>query len=255
MNFLPDNYEAPKTTNYYFKLQDGENKIRILSKPIIGWEDWDNNKPVRFTLDNKPTFSIDPDKPVKHFWAFIVYNYCENEIQVMQVTQATIRNAIEALCKDTDWGAPFFYDIKIHKTGEKVNTKYTVNPTPHKPLEPYITKAFYARRCCLEAMFQNLDPFALDYKHYTELASSENIIEKPSNGIAQKDLDELTDMFEKCDPVYKKELLDSLKNMPTPVQSIKDIPATLYDRIKKAIQINYNKYQALMNQQQLFEVF
>jgi len=261
MNFLPDNYEAPKTSNYYLKIQNGENKIRILSKPIIGWEDWDNNKPVRFTLENKPEQSINPEKPVKHFWAFIVYNYNEGEIQIMQVTQATIRKAIEELCKDSDWGAPFFYDIKIHKSGEKVNTKYVVNPVPHKTIDPYIVQAFHARKCCLEAMFQNLDPFALDYKCYTECEATKEIvkvlssIQPCSNGIAKKDLDELNEMLNKCDPIYKKELMESLKNMPTPVQNICDIPATLYERVKKAIQINYNKYQSLMNQQELFEVF
>lgn len=103
MNFLPENYTTPKTSNSYMKLQDGENKFRILSSPIIGWEDWLDKKPVRFRFNEKPNKSIDPKKPLRHFWAFIVWNYMEEKIQILQVTQATIRNCIEALCKDTDW--------------------------------------------------------------------------------------------------------------------------------------------------------
>ena len=32
---LPTDYEAPKTVSNYLKLQDGANKFRIMSSPIV----------------------------------------------------------------------------------------------------------------------------------------------------------------------------------------------------------------------------
>ena len=37
MDFLPDNYEAPQGGGGYMKFQKGDNKFRIVGKPIIGW--------------------------------------------------------------------------------------------------------------------------------------------------------------------------------------------------------------------------
>jgi hypothetical protein len=175
MNFLPDNYEAPKpVSQLYLKLQDGENRIRILSRPIVGWEDWSaDKKPIRFQMNEKPAKSFDPSKPMKHFWAFIVWNVNEEQIQIMQITQATIRSSLESLSKDKDWGSPFEYDVKINKKGEKMETEYTVNPAPHKPVSQEILKAFKDRPIQLEALFQNLDPFATTYTYYTPLMSDE----------------------------------------------------------------------------------
>ncbi len=91
MSFLPENYESPKQSGQYMKLADGDNRIRILTRPVMGWEDWQDKSPVRFAFDNKPLKSIDPKKPIRHFWAFVVYNYNEQKIQILNITQATIR--------------------------------------------------------------------------------------------------------------------------------------------------------------------
>lgn len=170
MTFLPENYEAPRGPSYYMKLVEGENRVRILSAAVMGWEDWYEKKPIRFRMNEKPNKSLDPKKPVKHFWAFIVFNYNEEEIQVMHITQATVRRVLTSLCADTDWGDPYFYDIKINKTGEGVDTEYTVNPVPHKALDPYIVQCFNNRRCNLDALFTNEDPFAAVWDSYTPLA-------------------------------------------------------------------------------------
>ena len=169
-NFLPADYQEPKISNCYMKLQDGENRFRILSKPILGWEDWDNKKPVRFRMDEKPEKPIDPEKPLRHFWAFIIYNYRESQVQIMEITQATIRKQITALCNDRDWGAPYHYDLKIIRSGESMSTEYTVNPIPHKPIDNAIIDAFDNRKCNLEALFTGDDPFSQEWKYYTPLA-------------------------------------------------------------------------------------
>lgn len=161
-NFLPDNYKVPGTGGNYVKLEQGETKIRILSSPLLGWEDWDNKKPVRFPIDHKPQ-PIDPEKPIKHFWAMIVWNYNIEQIQVFCVTQKTIQNAITAYAKDPDWDSPLKYDIKIMREGEGFDTEYSVIALPHKEVNAKIKKAFMDKPCQLEALFCNADPFDISW--------------------------------------------------------------------------------------------
>src|SRR3990167_3551310 len=97
--WLPSDYEAPKGESNYLKFQKGENRFRILSSPIIGWEDWENKKPLRFTMGAKPDKPIDPACPIKHFWAMIIWNYTLNKIQILEITQKSIQGAIQQLAK------------------------------------------------------------------------------------------------------------------------------------------------------------
>jgi len=165
--FLPETYVAPRSNGSYTKLNNGTNKIRILSAPVLGWEDWVDNSPIRYKMDEKPSTWYDASRPGKHFWSMIIWNYQEERIQIFHVTQGSIRKYIEDLSKDSDWGAPFFYDIKITREGEGLKTKYTVNPLPHKNIDPIIEKAFKDNPCNLEALFDSADPFGL-WETYTE---------------------------------------------------------------------------------------
>lgn len=166
-DFLPDDYEAPEGGGNFMKLQDGENKIRILSKPVVGWLDWKDKKPYRFTMKNKPDKPMEKG-PIKHFWAFVVWNYNAEAIQILEITQQTIQGAITALSKDEDWGAPFAYDLKISKKGKDLDTKYTVTPAPKKPIPDAISKAGLEKPCYLEAIFSGQDPWVVTDKS-TEL--------------------------------------------------------------------------------------
>lgn len=244
MKFLPEDYQAPKNSNNYMKLQDGENKIRILSQPIFGWEDWVDNKPVRFRMDQKPAKANDPKKPIRHFWAFIVWNYNEERIQILQLTQATIRNNIEALCKDEDWGEPYFYDLKIIRKGEGVDTEYMVNPLPHKAIAPKIIEEFNALPCYLEALFENADPFSIEDGKITE-----GIFEKKesvSTTVTSAQAKELEEIFSSCDPTYLSKVLTTIRKSGTDIDGIHDIPATLFERIKNAALKKAHEYEKEM---------
>jgi hypothetical protein len=167
-DFLPEGYEQPESGGNYMKLQDGENKIRILSKPIVGWMDWKDKKPYRFTMKNKPEKPMDKN-PIKHFWAFIVWNYNEQAVQLLEVTQQTIQTAITNLSKDEEWGAPFYYDLKITKKGKDLDTRYSVTPSPKKDLPDDIKKAALDKPCYLEALFTGADPWVVTTEQ-TELS-------------------------------------------------------------------------------------
>lgn len=172
MTFLPPEYKSPSNNTRYMKLQEGENKFRILTQPILGWEDWNDKSPIRYRFDQKPEHSIDPLKPAKHFWAFAVFNYSTETVQILFLTQASVRNAIEALSRDEEWGAPYYYDIKVTKTGKDKLTKYSVSPSPHKELSPYIVECFNECPCWLDVLYSNGDPFSPGYREYTPLAIS-----------------------------------------------------------------------------------
>lgn len=160
MDFLPDNYETPATNSNYLKFATGETRFRIVSKPIIGWLDWKDNKPMRFPMNAKPEKPVNPAKPIRHFWAMIVWNYAMNSAQILEITQATIQKAIEKHSKDADWGAPFEYDFKVTKKGTtKDDTEYSVIATPKKSLPDDVIKTLLATKICLNELFTGNDPF------------------------------------------------------------------------------------------------
>jgi len=163
MTFLPVDYETPKASNEsYFKLNKGENKVRILSSAVVGWEDWTTDappKPVRFRMNQKPDRPMDPNRRIKHFWACVIWDYSSQKISIWQITQASIQSAIAALVKDEDWGDPKGYDLKITRKGDGMETEYFVSPIPHKPAAPEILEQYQSNPINLEGLFDGEDPF------------------------------------------------------------------------------------------------
>jgi len=248
MNFLPENYVAPKSSNFYMKIQEGENRVRILTRPVLGWEDWQDKKPIRFTFDNKPAKAIDPKKPIKHFWAFIVYNCVEDQIQIIHITQASIRKSIEALCNDKDWGVPYTYDIKIKKTGEGMNTEYSVNPVPHKPIDPAIIAAFKERPCNLESLFTGEDPFTtttptpLGLEDTNVVPKSAKIQEMPKKTISDEQARDLLAVMGQCDLPYNEKIWETLKK--SGILNVYQIPIETYQKMYPAVKKHRDEYQA-----------
>lgn len=233
--FLPPDYQPPETANdSYMKLEDGENLIRILSSPVLGWEDWDENKhPVRFKFDKKPDKSICEARPIRHSWSFIVWNYNKKKIQILHICQATIRNAICYLCNNEKWGNPCNYDIFIDRKGIGQRTKYQVSPRPKEPLSEYIMEEFYRKPCNLEALFTGGDPFAVHWKNYTP-AAFEKI---PSN---KQDINSKIEHINK-DPVNLAESLS--KEQIKEIEGLIDLD--LYPQ--EAVEILQSHYKCDLN--------
>lgn len=147
------------------KFQDGENRFRILASPILGYEWWEtqkdgSRKPVRVNMTTKIDLSTveDPDQ-VKHFWAMPVWNYNEEKVQILEITQKSIQKVIRALARDMDWGSPINYDLVVTKTGQKLETEYTLQPKPAKKLDEGIVKLFQDMKINLDALYKGEDPF------------------------------------------------------------------------------------------------
>ena len=153
-----DEYKVPSSEGKYSRLQEGENRFRILSEPLTGWLLWEDKKPTRFPIDKKP-LCVDKDNPVKHIWDLIVWSYDQEAIQILELHQATVKKRLLELANDEDWGDPTGYDIKISKTGAGKETKYSVTAVPHKKVAPEILDALNKTPINLAALFDGGDPF------------------------------------------------------------------------------------------------
>ena len=146
----------------FYKFDDGQNKVRILSDPVMGWLYWTSQgKPVRLYEEpqQKPSDMREGDK-IKFFWAFSVWSYRDGKVQVLEITQSSIREQMQDLILNEDWGDPKGYDLTVTKKGEKLDTEYTVQPSPQKVLTMEQVKAYREARVNLEALFAGGDPFA-----------------------------------------------------------------------------------------------
>jgi hypothetical protein len=162
-DFLPNDYEVPQKNGNYMKFKDGENRFRVLTSPILGYEWWEQDgetrKPVRVRMNDRITVTEESEK-AKHFWAMPVFNYNESAIQILEITQATIQKAIKALAKDKDWGSPLGYDLVVTRSGKELNTEYTVQPKPAKELDKTVAEKFKQTTINLEALYDGEDPFS-----------------------------------------------------------------------------------------------
>lgn len=67
-------------------------------------------------------------------------------VQILEVTQATIQSAIANLVSSQEWGNPREYDITVTRKGSKLDTEYTVQPSPHKTLSEDIKREFESKK-------------------------------------------------------------------------------------------------------------
>ena len=166
MSFLPNTYDKIPTNSDYMKLVEGDNNIRVLSSAVVGFEYWNTeNKPVRsregwdyIPADCKA--EKDGSYKINHFWAFVVWNYDEKRVQLLEITQKKIMKQMKAFIDNPRWGDPKNYDITITKSGSGFDTEYIVQPNPPiADADPKILEAFSKKPVNLEGLFDGTDPF------------------------------------------------------------------------------------------------
>lgn len=114
------------------KLEQGENRMRILTKPIPGYVWWPegSNKPERA---HGPTDIPTGVKDAKYFWFLTIA--INGEVKFLELKQKTILSQIKALSDNTEWGEVQDYDITITRSGQDLETQYTVVPNPKKAID------------------------------------------------------------------------------------------------------------------------
>ena len=143
MSWLPNKYKTPSVTSDFLnpsKIQEGQSiTLRIIDDfqnskaAIMGWSCWERtgqkNICHRVEYDDEARAQLEAKgfDDIRHFWAMAVYNHELRRPQVFEFTQASIRNNLIDLFDD-ELGSPKTRDIKIKKTGQGANTKYSIIP-------------------------------------------------------------------------------------------------------------------------------
>lgn len=158
--FRMDDYQLPVTANY-MKFQEGENVFRALSSAITGYEYFNReNKPVRSREMPDSAPDMKEGGSVKHFWAFAVWNYAAKKVQVLEITQSTIMNAMTVYIKNPKWGNPRKYDFIVSKSGAGMTTEYAVSVNPAEELEQSVVDQYSRMTLNLDALYEGNDPFS-----------------------------------------------------------------------------------------------
>ena len=167
MGVLPEGFKV-NSTNGYMRLKNGENRFRILDSAIGGIEWWIEENGKRKPMRRKPGERISPnelgaDSKPKQFIAFVVWNYADEAIQILQLSQKGIMKELSSYEADPEWGDLKDYDIKIIRTGEGYDTQYQTIPAPKKAVNKDIIEAYKNTPVNLDALFTNEDPFASEF--------------------------------------------------------------------------------------------
>lgn len=156
----------------YLKLAKGENRVRIVSGPIAVWTSFnreatgDEPKTRKFiTEEGAKAFNatVPKDQQAKKRYAMWVLDRASDEILLAKFG-SSIMKAVKALSLDSDYGFEGLppYDIKITKTGEGLDTEYSVLNAPPVPLTEDEQKRVDAQQDLVEYLKQT----AVDAKDY-----------------------------------------------------------------------------------------
>lgn len=181
MSFYPTGYAPKEPNSDYMKLTEGDHRVRILAEPIIGFETWYEEAGQR-KVKRYPTFEkavADPNADqIKEFNAFVVWDYAEEMVRLLNVTQKAIQKGIYNLTQEEDWGDPREYDIVIKRKGKTLNdTEYSVMPKPHKPTTDEIKEAFKQVRIVSSEYFSGGHPIERlnDEKDTSDVVTSNKV--------------------------------------------------------------------------------
>jgi hypothetical protein len=177
MGLLPKGYDHEQASNsgnggLFIKLQPGENKVRILGLRLL-FQTWSlDNRPIRYRASvvdgklakpkhlpfNGRVESRYGDEKWKHIWYCLVWSYTDQDLKVLEVSQSTVQEQLSALDSDDDWGSLDSYDVKIIRTGELMETKYSVIGVPPKPIAKPIKDALASASINLDAIVYGTYP-------------------------------------------------------------------------------------------------
>ena len=130
---LLDNIDLPDSPDSVFmhRFDQGENRFRILQEPTTGhvWWPEEGGKPQRVAS----TTDIPTGAEAKYFWFFPVA--LGDDIKFLEIKQMTVMQQLKALEGNKEWGDLTQYDVTVTRSGEKLETTYTVVPNPKAQLK------------------------------------------------------------------------------------------------------------------------
>jgi len=135
------------------KLGDGDHyRIAIVSEdPLEFWCVWGENeegqkKPFRFTSEpsaddiaaelgdftQRMNYEGTALEAPKFALSFFVYDFADGKIKVFEMGQKTLIKELDKLCNDDDYSDIAAWDLKVNRTGLKMQTEYSILPSPRK---------------------------------------------------------------------------------------------------------------------------
>lgn len=138
------------------KLGDGEHyRIAIVSEsPLEYWTVWGEceedgkviKKPFRFAAEpsaadieaelgdfkQRMNYEGTQLEAPKFGLSFFCFDYADSKIKVFEITQKTLIKELDKLSQDEDYADIHAWDLKVNRTGLKMNTEYSILPSPRK---------------------------------------------------------------------------------------------------------------------------
>lgn len=140
---IPTGTKIPSSGSGFMKFELGQNRLRVLGDFQIGWEGWINGKPTRHRGDvcHIDASIVDQNKDgtpnMHYFWVAPVYDYRDQAVRVLEITQKTIMGTLQNLEENPAWGDVKKYDLVVSKTknGDKTSYAVVANPPTVMPNE------------------------------------------------------------------------------------------------------------------------
>src|SRR3989304_974285 len=135
MSWFDSEKELNSESNFY-KLEDGSNKLRIVSEPIVRKNHWKFNKPYKCEGD-ECVLCEDKDEKVSYImkrFAFRIIDRKTNTLAVAEFAPSVAKKIREFQTeKDGEYSYPKDeaiapYDITVKKSGTGLGTEYDVIP-------------------------------------------------------------------------------------------------------------------------------
>lgn len=171
MAFSKD-FDPSKGSSVYTmqNLDSGDSfKLRVMTEIINGWSLWteEDGKAQLIRAEEKEQIdpknaSINPhtgkkNKP-KEFIACIVYNYETEQFEVFETDKSSIYTPLYDFEHDGDLGDLREYDIKLSKTGQGKETRYSVLPLGKSKVKKEIQEQFNELEYNLHALYDGENP-------------------------------------------------------------------------------------------------
>jgi len=159
MSIFPDENKYMGNNDFFkAKVQALPYRIRIIGPGIVGWENWsEDNKPSRFTAQNKPRVAPNPLKPMFEFTALLIWNYDLQRIQIWQFKQKGIKKDLEKM--EEMRGDASSYDITITRFGDGKDTRYALKALPVSHMPNEALECLELEPVNLYALYVGKDPF------------------------------------------------------------------------------------------------
>lgn len=169
-----DFFNRPTTGSDFVKLKDGDRvALRIISKPVQGYEIFLDGKPRRWRPD-EPTpndVTVPPGESIRQFAAFIVCQYDQEKpigaVKIWSVNQKSILSDMSNLFADgKHWTE---YELILTRRGEGLRTQYALTGVP-RPIEPEVLAAASEseKYIDLSKLYTGDNPFVGEVPHITQ---------------------------------------------------------------------------------------